>query len=263
MPDQSDPGRELAGNWRRTLLVDEDGTRDTSTDVSWLQAERAFLDLRRPAGRPSFAGVRSLRGLGFGQIRWLATQQAFAGELIDRGDHVEWVRHIDLHPPGRHPDAGTLTEAAGVLVERGRYTDYLEHWRREPPGGGPSWAMSLVERHTETPARLLRVGAVFGWARGRRAELATGPTLAEMVEAAPSLALAQDLVDVEVSLGVADAEWTVTASSLPYREDTAFLLTMPGKPIRGDTVTTEEPGVTGEIVARRWTVTDVEGEVAG
>lgn len=148
----------LAGTWRRTLLVDADGVEDVSTEVTWLQGARSYLDLRRPAGRPSFDGVRGLRDLDLDQVRWLAGQEAFAGVLIDRGDHVEWTRHIDLHPPGPYPDAGALRERDGLLVERGWHADYVEHWRRSPGATAPSWAMVLGEIGTGARARLLRVG---------------------------------------------------------------------------------------------------------
>jgi hypothetical protein len=279
-PVQRDPAQPgfgwLAGTWRRTLLVDEFGAEDVSTEVTWLQGARHYLDLRRAPGRPSFDGVRRLRDLSRDQIRWLATQEAFAGELTDRGDHVEWARCIDLHPAARHPDAGTLAEHDGVLVERGWYANYVEHWLRVPAAPEPTWSLALVEAGTGVRASVLRVGASFGWARGRRLE-PTDPrapdrrSLRALVDGAGSLAEAQDAVDVEVSLGVVgEGAWTVTASTLPYREGAALDLWLPGEPVAGDTLTTREPTATGETAPRHWTVTDVqrtvtevEGEVTG
>ncbi|MDT7680041.1 MAG: hypothetical protein QOG57_351 [Pseudonocardiales bacterium] len=269
-PGQPDPGQPaggfgwLAGTWRRTLLVDGTGAEDVSTEVTWLQGARHYLDLRRPPGRPPFDAVRRLRDLGRDQVRWLATQEAFAGELTDSGDHVEWARRIDLHPPARHPDAGTLTEADGLLVERGWYANYVEHWLRVPAAAEPTWSLSLVEIGTGVRASVLRVGASFGWARGRRRELTDPRPLREVVDAAGSLTEAQDAVDVEVSLGaVRDGAWTVAASTLPYREHTALNLSLPADPVAGATVTTREPTAAGQTVSRAWTVTDVEGEVTG
>jgi hypothetical protein len=252
----------LAGTWRRTLLVDETGAEDVSTEVTWLQGARHYLDLRRPPDRPPFDAVHRLRDLSRDQVRWLATQEAFAGELTDGGDHVEWARCIDLHPPARHPDAGTLTEEHGLLVERGWYANYVEHWLRVPAATEPTWSLSLVEIGTGVRASVLRVGASFGWARGRRRQLPDRRSLRELVDGAGSLAEAQDAVDVEVSLGVVrDGGWTVTASTLPYRERTALNLSLPGDPVAGDTVTTWEPTAAGQTAPREWTVTDLEGDV--
>lgn len=258
----------LAGTWRRTLLVDERRTVDVDTEVTWLQGIRTYLDLRRPAGRPAFDGVGRLADLNADQLTWLAGQQGFAGELADRGDHVEWTRWIDLHPAGPHLDAGTLHVADGVLVERGRYVDYLEHWRLVSPPAAPTWALYLVAAGGGTRACLLRVGPAFGWARGRRRRLCDPRPLPDLVAAAladAGLDRARDAVDVEVSLGTVHGpdEWTVTRSTLPFREGAALELTLPARPAVGDTVTGREPSPAGHPVERRWTVTYVEGEVVG
>jgi hypothetical protein len=246
----------LAGVWHRTLLVDARGERDVSTEVTWLQAACTYLDLRRPAGGPSFDGVRRLRDLDRTHLRWLATQEAFAGELIDQGDHVEWARAIDLHQPGAYPDAGTLQPAGDELIERGWYEDYAEHWRLAQAAAEPIWARHLVaDASSGTRAIVLRVGETFGWARGRPGTLADR-SLPELVEAAP-LGEAQDAVDVEVSLGViAAGQWVVTTSTLPYREGARLDLD-----IAGVRATTREPTPDGKLRTRSWTVTHQEGEV--
>jgi hypothetical protein len=258
----------LAGTWRRTLLVDERRTVDVTTEVTWLQGARTYLDLRRPPGRPAFDGVRRLADLDADQVRWLAGQEGFAGELTDRGDHVEWTRWVDLHPAGQHPDAGTLHLADGVLVERGRHVDYLEHWRRMSPAAAPTWALLLVGADGGSRACLLRVGSAFGWARGRRRRLCDPRPLPALVAAAladAGLDRARDAVDVEISLGTVHGptEWTVTASTLPFREGAPLDLSLPARPAVGDTVTGRELSPTGDLVDRRWTVAHVEGEVVG
>ena len=35
---------DCVGLWRRTLLIDADGTSDTGTDVTWLQGITAYID---------------------------------------------------------------------------------------------------------------------------------------------------------------------------------------------------------------------------
>ena len=44
---------ECSGLWRRTLLIKSDGSRDTGTDVAWLQGITAYADTRGFAGRLS------------------------------------------------------------------------------------------------------------------------------------------------------------------------------------------------------------------
>jgi hypothetical protein len=120
---------ECSGLWRRTLLINADGSRDTSTDVAWLQGVTAYVDTR-----------------------------GFAGRLGQRGDVFEWQRLIDIEPPGPFPDAGRMHWEASTLIETGVHEDYVEHWARD---GGPAelcWALFATE------AILLRAGAQFGWA---------------------------------------------------------------------------------------------------
>jgi hypothetical protein len=50
-PQPVEPGT-LTGLWRRSLIIWPDGRRDETTDVAWLQGERASIDLRQPAGLP-------------------------------------------------------------------------------------------------------------------------------------------------------------------------------------------------------------------
>ncbi|BBZ07080.1 hypothetical protein MDOR_12490 [Mycolicibacterium doricum] len=119
--------------WRRTLLIEADGSRDTGTDVLWLQGISAYVDSR-----------------------------GFAGELLRSGDVFEWRRDIDIEPPQPGPDVGTMRWDGDTLVETGMHDDYVEHWVRDPGPATPCWALTL--RSPRGGALLLRVGAMFGWA---------------------------------------------------------------------------------------------------
>ena len=70
---------DCAGLWRRTLLIEADGSRDTGTDVTWLQGITAYVDTR-----------------------------GFAGTLSQSDNVFEWHRSVDLEPPGPFPDAGSM-----------------------------------------------------------------------------------------------------------------------------------------------------------
>jgi hypothetical protein len=120
---------ECSGLWRRTLLIGSDGSRDTSTDVAWLQGITAYADTR-----------------------------GFAGRLSQHADVFEWQRLIDIEPPGPFPDAGRMRWEAGELIEVGVHEDYVEHWVRQDGPAAPCWA--LFAEH----AMLLRAGTQFGWA---------------------------------------------------------------------------------------------------
>jgi hypothetical protein len=121
---------DCAGLWRRTLLIEADGSRDAGTDVVWLQGITAYVDSR-----------------------------GFAGRLSRHDDVFEWSRDIDTTPPGPFPDAGRMHWEGGTLIETGVHENYVEHWARSTAAGSSSvWAVFA------DGAILMRVSDVFGWA---------------------------------------------------------------------------------------------------
>ena len=135
---------QCSGLWRRTLLIDVDGSRDTSSDVRWLQGLTAFVDLRTPVPANP------------------AAQDGFAGWLRQSGEVFTWDRFTGLQPAGEFPDEGRMHWDDGVLVETGMHADYVEHWVLHPVAG-PRWALTLAGPDGAR-ALLLRVGDLFGWA---------------------------------------------------------------------------------------------------
>lgn len=200
---------ELPGVWRRSLLVRSDGTRDTTTRVTWVQAASLYVDLRLPV---QDLPVRPLSELDLPDLLLLADRQAFAGVLRAEGDVVVWDRLVDLHPPTGGQDAGRLTREGDVVVERGRDEDYVEHWHRDD--SGPA-AGVLLRDDTGRSAVLVRAGSTLAWARGRDAPLPLGARLHVLLRAAPDVAAARRLLDVEVvvgpSLTVPSRGWEVLA----------------------------------------------------
>ncbi|MUM35851.1 MULTISPECIES: hypothetical protein [unclassified Mycolicibacterium] len=126
------------GLWRRTLLIEADGTRNDEPGVLWLQGLTAYVDSR-----------------------------GFAGTLAQDGDVFQWHRAVDLQPPGPYPDAGEMRWDGGILVETGVHEPYVEHWVREPPGAGPTGALFLSVPDGAR-AILVRAGGLFGWADRER-----------------------------------------------------------------------------------------------
>src|SRR5690606_8278056 len=76
--------------FERTLLARPGREADTSTRVTWIQGEHLYCDLRQPAG----LAARGMRDTTLDDLLALAQQEGFAGPLLDRGDHVEWVRTV-------------------------------------------------------------------------------------------------------------------------------------------------------------------------
>ncbi|WP_285032408.1 hypothetical protein [Mycolicibacterium sp. lyk4-40-TYG-92] len=126
---------ECAGLWRRTLLIEVDGTRDTEPGVLWLQGPTAYVDSR-----------------------------GFAGTLHQDADVFEWHREFDATMPGPNPDAGVMHWEGDILVETGVHEHYVEHWVRDSGEAGPTGALQLSGPAGASAALLVRVGAMFGWA---------------------------------------------------------------------------------------------------
>ena len=209
----------LHGVWRRTLVLEEDGSTDRSTAVLWLQGPSLFADLRQPYGLAESVEGACLDELDRPQLLALCGQRAFAGTLLEDQDVFSWVRRIDLHPPAPLPDAGTLHWQGGVLVEEGLHEAYVEHWERvERPTGGAAAAL-LEDPQDGCTGVLVRAGSWFGYARDRSVPLRTpSPPLVEQVLGCGRRAEAAALLDCEVSLGRIRADrWEITRSTLPHR----------------------------------------------
>ncbi len=139
MTDLVPPDPRLPGLWRRSLLVRPDGSRDTTTEVRWLQAGSLYVDDR-----------------------------GFAGRLEPDGPWTCWRRDVDLLPPGPADEGRLVLDGDGdVLVETGRHEDYTEHWHREPFAASPV-AGVLLRDPAGAHAVLVRVGPHLGLGRRRR-----------------------------------------------------------------------------------------------
>ena len=86
---------ELHGLWTRSLIAWPDGTRDTTTQVRWLQGHSAYSDLRQPVPIPDFSHVNGLAALTTEDCLHLATQEGFVGHFTFDGAFFEWARDID------------------------------------------------------------------------------------------------------------------------------------------------------------------------
>ncbi|MBS9373161.1 hypothetical protein [Rhodococcus sp. B50] len=241
--------RVTGTRFERTLLARPDAEPDTTTRVTWLQGERLYCDLRRPASLPTITAP-TLTDMGIDDLVALATQDGFAGRLLDRGDHVEWERVVSFHPLGPTPDAGSLAVLdADTLVEHGVFEDYTEHWSIVDVS--PDVEEHLLEDpDTGTTAVLVRVGDTFAFARGRDRTIGSEP-LIEQIHGVATLSEARALVDCEISVGhVRDSRWIITASTLPYRVGDAL------DPTIGDEIRIRDTAFDGTPATRRWCSVD-------
>ncbi|OGU36973.1 MAG: hypothetical protein A2199_03755 [Hydrogenophilales bacterium RIFOXYA1_FULL_63_33] len=219
------------GVWRRSLLETAD-LRDTHSHVFWLQTPRWHADLRLPAGRPDFSGVRSLAECSEVQLAWLARQQGFCGVTQIDGTRCTWHRQMDFQPANGSRDIGRMVFDGERLTETGIETDYLETWERLPPSRGGTAALELVMEAGEPPIRptwLLVAGACFMYVQGRSYPLSDAPDLPHLIaRMQPSHAQLLDWLNVEISFGyrMGPNPWRIEHSTLPFREET--FLTRPG-----------------------------------
>ncbi|MCV7046891.1 allophanate hydrolase [Mycobacterium frederiksbergense] len=235
-------------SWRRLAMAVPGAVVDTTTEVQWLQAGELYIDLRTPKDMPTIT-ARTLDELTREDLLALCEQQAFGGYLEDDGAQWTWWREVDLHPADPLPDRGRLHLIDGILVETGIGRDYFEDWAAETPE--VSGLELALHDDTGRPGLLLRVGAHFGYVRGRAAGIAPTPgvTLRDAVAGA-DLESARALMDLEISLGtVEDDRWLISRSTLPFRvgDDLA--------PELGSAeITVAERDTAGTPVRRRWTV---------
>lgn len=241
------------------MIAWPDGECDTASSVRWLQGRRAFIDLRQPATVGDFPRARSIGELSIDHCAWLAQQQGFAGRCVFDGGYFQWLRTIDFQPRTSCDDVGSLCWQGGVLVETGRDVAYVEHWHRDASVPTlPAVAVTLREAKENTAAALLRVGALFMFARDRAVLPTAGRTLAECVAGAPALRQAQQLVDCEISFGhVRATAFRITASSLPFRIGDAL-----DPRVARDRLTTLDRAADGATQIRHWEITAVEGDLA-
>ena len=246
--------RDLSGLWRRSLIAWPDGRSDSTTEVFWLQGPRHYADLRVPAGRPRFSGIKSLRDLDWTMLRFMARQEGFFGrfDIVDSVGY--WHRAFDYQPDSGVADRGRLAFENGILIERGVDLPYVEHWAR-PLACDSAMALSLAT-DAGTLGCLVMAGDAFIYARDRATPLPRGATLNQMIDGAASLKTAQELFDCEISFGRRHGDdWRIECSSHRYREGRALspALDCVNQLLVIDDVTPE-----GTPIKRGWRITAYE-----
>ncbi len=126
--DQQEVPSWLVGLWRR-LSIEENGARDTTTQVYWLQTSRCFGDIRIPAGR--FAVDASQKPTA---QQTAPQQDGFVGITRLKDDVCQWHHAMDYQPSEAQADTGRLYWEGDILVEVGPNESYIEKWQRVSTG---------------------------------------------------------------------------------------------------------------------------------
>jgi len=228
-PHTTVPSRYL-GVWQRTLL-EQQGTQDTTTLVLWLQTAQRHADIRIPASRPDFAACASLVDCSNEQLRWLSTQQGFAGVTEVRGKVCEWRREMDFQPTTGSRDIGEMVFAdENTLLETGIESTYFEIWKKVEQS---HLSISIHQvygknRHgVAARAQLLKAGNQFVYIRPRSVSLPPAIDLLAAIDREnPNRDMLMDWLDFEISFGVLtdDGEGRIQHSTLPFREGSSISL---------------------------------------
>lgn len=213
------------GVWRRSLLQTTE-LLDADSIVYWMQTSRWHADIRIPASRPDFTRVHSLQDCDRVRLRWLASQQGFAGvteiEASNGKEVCRWHRVVDFQPPTAMPDAGLMQFEPDRLVETGVHADYLEHWQQVPDS---SAGFAVLRQRTKpgsiapgTLRWLLIAGDHVMHVRSRPsawpAHMRAGINLSVLDERT-----LRAMLDFEISFGMRTAGgWRILHSTLPWRE---------------------------------------------
>lgn len=222
----------LIGVWQRRS-IEEDGVRDTTTQVIWIQTSHCFGDIRIPAdrlavgsdNRSNLDDAERLAKLCDRAAISLSQQEGFAGVTQFDTGRCEWHRALDYYPPTDQLDGGTLHWKNGVegdiLVETGLDNTYVEEWQQI--ANGPTAAMT-VSRGTAWEKWLVVCGDYFIYVCDRRPTLPQNKLLTELLETDITGKISpqsKQHLNCEISLGrciSGQTPWEIQQSTLPWKE---------------------------------------------
>jgi hypothetical protein len=190
-----------------------------------MQTHRNHADIRIPASRPDFSGCQNLQDCSIEQLRWLATQQGFAGITQVQSRLCQWQRELDFQPSNGARDIGEMVFAdADTMLETGVDAAFFEIWKKVEQSHLylNTHQFRGANRHGVTiSARLLRAGSQFAYVRPRSVAIPGAASLIDAIDThRPSHEALMDWLDFEISFGeVLDEEhFQILHSTLPFRE---------------------------------------------
>lgn len=217
--------KDLVGVWRRRSIEMEDGQKDTTTQVFWLQTHACFGDIRIPIDRNPCLGRSSLNELSEIEAIALSKQQGFAGITQIEGTTCQWHRHIDYQPPSDFRDIGSLAWEQDILIELGIDAPYREEWERLDDGGTGCIALVLKPDESleasEWQGCLVLVGDYFVQILERRTALPQADSLTHLLESTQNNTQQQNYLNCEISFGRRSAgriPWEIQLSTMPWQE---------------------------------------------
>jgi hypothetical protein len=218
--------KDLVGVWRRRSIETEDGQKDTTTQVFWLQTHSCFGDIRIPIDRPQCLGRRSLGELTGEEVMNLSRQQGFGGITHVEASTCQWHRHIDYQPLNGSGDVGLLSWEQEILVEVGVDAPYREEWERIDDGSTGCVSLVLASEEPSEASScwqgcFVLVGNYFVQILDRRTVLPKAESLKFLVESAQDGTQRQDYLNCEISFGRRSGgqiPWEIELSTLPWRE---------------------------------------------
>lgn len=143
----TDPVPELLrGAWRRSSIVNADGTTDTTSLVVWLQLESAMVDVRIPAEldgrRRDQVDLAALATCEASTGFTTCTEVTVGDDGIRRATaewHTRGPGDLAIHPVSEYPEPGLLewNDDGTVMIERAPSGAYVEAWHRMPSSSTP------------------------------------------------------------------------------------------------------------------------------
>lgn len=149
---------ELSGVWKRSLLIDEAGKKDTESRVFWLQSAKLCGDIRQHLLSSALADLSWNDGLPF--------IDAFAGELIEISGVFRWEPALSYRGPSGPPDEGRLSWIGKDLREDGVHKNYVEHWVRIARASRKDYALAMRNQGSGRCV-VLKIGRFLFYSRQR------------------------------------------------------------------------------------------------
>ncbi len=217
--------KELVGVWHRRSIETENGQKDTTTQVFWLQTHSCFGDIRIPLNRTPCSEHRSVNELSALEAIALSGQQGFGGITQVEGSTCQWHRHIDYQPPNGSRDIGLLAWEQNILIESGVEATYREEWERVDNGSTGCCALVLEANKPLAASSwqgcFVSVGDYFVYLLDRRTALPKADSLKFLLESAQDGPQRQGYLNCEISFGHRSCgriPWEIELSTLPWRE---------------------------------------------
>jgi hypothetical protein len=219
----------MLGCWKRAWIEFADGTPDDTTTVVWLQTESLMADVRIAADRGDLQDRAGFAQCSDDELRAIGAADASSGytecdsaeqgaDGVPRATATWHTRGhgVNFQPVSAFPEPGLMSwnDDGTVMMEHAPSGAYVEEWRLVP---GSRDHLSVTEVDDEI---IYRAGPVAVLVRDRRVAIPRPARLLDLLDDCNGDRPAMEaLLDCEFSIAELDGTvWTITASTLPWRE---------------------------------------------